>query len=139
MDATRAIFCEHGLHCTAQRAALFEALIATKRHPTAEQLYREVRPRTQSLSLATVYATLETFCRVGLVRRFPGARGSRFDATTADHVHVRGPGGTLRDVPRELGEQLLHSLPPDIIKKIENKLGVKIDGVDIQLLGRSLP
>ena len=134
--ATKALLAHHGLHCTRQRAALYETLGATQSHPTAEELYQQVqRSAAESLSLATVYSTLETFCRVGLARKVPTVGGScRYDATTAEHVHVRTGSGEIQDVPPELGTRLLAGLSPQVINEIERSLDVRIDGVDIQLL-----
>jgi Fur family peroxide stress response transcriptional regulator len=134
---TRSILADHGLNCTAQRAALYEALAATKSHPTAEELYQRVRPDTRSLSLATVYSALETFCRVGLARRVPTDGSARYDATTHDHVHVRDlETGAVTDVPGELGGSILAHVPPSVLDDIEQRMGVKIEGLDIQILAR---
>ena len=67
LSSTRAMLVKHGLHFTAQRAALYEALQATVAHPTAEELYHDVRPCTRSLSLATVYSALDRLVSKGLV------------------------------------------------------------------------
>jgi len=137
--ATKALLADHGLHCTRQRAALYETLGATKSHPTAEELYRQVKGAgAKSLSLATVYSTLETFCRVGLARKVPTVGGScRYDATTGEHVHVRSGSGQIQDVPPDLGSRLLASVSPQVIREIERTLNVRIDAVDIQLLART--
>ncbi len=135
MNGTRTILSRYGLHCTTQRAALYDALAATASHPTAEELYRTVRAHLGSLSLATVYAALETFCRVGLARRVPTLAGSsRYDATTSEHVHVQYVGtGCIEDVPPDLGARLLASVPAEVLREIEGRLGVRIEGVDVQL------
>jgi Fur family peroxide stress response transcriptional regulator len=58
---------EHGLSVTAQRIAIFEALSASREHPSAEQLHRAVQRRLPSLSLATVYKNLEALKAIGAV------------------------------------------------------------------------
>jgi Fe2+ or Zn2+ uptake regulation protein len=141
VDSTRSLFIRHGLRCTSQRTALYEALRATKRHPTAEELYHEVKPRTSSLSLATVYSTLDAFCRVGLAQRIPTADGGcRFDADTNEHVHLWLEGsGVIRDLPPDLSRRVLESIPPDLLRAIEQRLGVRVAGMDIHLVGGSTP
>jgi Fur family peroxide stress response transcriptional regulator len=57
----------HGLSVTHQRLALFEALAASRMHPSAEQLHRMVRRRIPTLSLATVYKNLEALRAIGAV------------------------------------------------------------------------
>lgn len=63
-----ASFCRaHGLSVTHQRLAIFEALAASREHPSAEQLHRAVQRRIPSLSLATVYKNLEALKAIGAV------------------------------------------------------------------------
>ena len=63
-----AAFCrEHGLSVTAQRLAIFEALCASREHPSAEQIHRSVRRRIPALSLATVYKNLESLKKIGAI------------------------------------------------------------------------
>ena len=132
------IFSERGLRCTAQRVALFEALRTTASHPTAEELYLAVKPRTRSLSLATVYSTLETLCRVGLARKIPTAGGScRFDADTSEHVHLRfQENGSVVDIPKRLSDRLVDSLSREVLDEIGTALGVRVESLSIQILAR---
>jgi Fur family peroxide stress response transcriptional regulator len=58
---------EHGLSVTHQRLAIFEALAASREHPSAEQLHRAVQRRIPTLSLATVYKNLEALKAIGAV------------------------------------------------------------------------
>jgi Fur family transcriptional regulator, peroxide stress response regulator len=78
-----------GLVLTPQRLAVFRHLEAGRGHPSAEELYATVRRELPTLSLATVYKTLEALARVGVVRRVSraGARG-RWDAGQESHHHL---------------------------------------------------
>lgn len=63
-----AAFCRgRGLSVTTQRLAIFEALSASREHPSAEQLHRAVQRKLHSLSLATVYKNLEALKAIGAV------------------------------------------------------------------------
>jgi Fur family transcriptional regulator, peroxide stress response regulator len=66
-----AAFAEHcrksGLSVTRQRLAIFEALAASREHPSAEDIHRAVRRRMPHLSLATVYKNLEALREIGAV------------------------------------------------------------------------
>ena len=53
-----------GLAVTPQRLAIFRRLVATDRHPSAEELHAVVRREMPTLSLATVYKTLDTLARL---------------------------------------------------------------------------
>jgi len=140
MADTRSLFARHKIRCTAQRLAVYEALARTSDHPTAEELFRMVRPRTGRLSLATVYNTLDMLCDAGLCRRLPTNGGCRFDADMTDHQHIRlRDTGTIRDVPPALGAKLMHRIPASVLAEIERRLGVRIEAVNVQLLATESP
>lgn len=138
MDCTRELFHRHRLRCTRQRLAIYEALRDSNGHPTAEMIYKAVKAKTQRLSLATVYNTLDALCRAGLVRKLPTTNGCcRYDAETEPHLHVRClDTGDIVDVPERLGDELIHSLPQDVLHRIEKVMGVKIDRVHMQIMAR---
>jgi Fur family transcriptional regulator, peroxide stress response regulator len=79
-----------GLRVTPQRLAICRFLAGTDQHPTAQMIYDEVRPQFPSLSLATVYNTLDTLVQLGMINTLGGAVGEaeRFDADTAPHVNL---------------------------------------------------
>jgi Fe2+ or Zn2+ uptake regulation protein len=80
---------ESGLRATGTRVAILEALEGDRRHPTAEMVFESLRARLPSLSMSTVYATLESFLARGLVRRIAGNSGRlRVDGTVQDHDHA---------------------------------------------------
>jgi Fur family peroxide stress response transcriptional regulator len=57
-----------GLAATHQRQVIYEAVVAAPGHYSPEQVYAEVRRRTPSISLATVYKNLRLFVEHGLLR-----------------------------------------------------------------------
>jgi Fur family peroxide stress response transcriptional regulator len=138
MSSIRELFAGRRLRCTAQRRALYEALLRDNNHPTAEELYRRVKLHMSRLSLATVYNTLEALCKVGLARKLPTNNGRcRYDADTSEHLHVCfRDDGVIEDVPDELGDRLIQQLPRTVISVIERELGVEVDGLNVQLLVR---
>ncbi|MHC4649968.1 MAG: Fur family transcriptional regulator [Planctomycetota bacterium] len=138
MSSIRELFAGRHLRCTAQRRALYEALLRDNNHPTAEELYRRVKLQMSRLSLATVYNTLEALCKVGLVRKLPTNNGRcRYDADPSEHLHVCfRDDGVIEDVPNELGDRLIQQLPRSAIAQIERELGVEVDGLSVQLLVR---
>ena len=98
-----------GLRVTGPRLAVLAALEVDGSHPTAEQLFERLRGEHPSLSLSTVYKTLEAFLERSLCRRVIGG-GSRLRVdgieNSHDHAVCRGC-GQLFDVGREL-----YPLPP---------------------------
>ncbi len=90
-----------GLRVTAPRLAILDLLRRDTSHPTAEEVYEQLRPSHPRLSLATVYVTLGAFAHRGLCRRMPtGGASQRFDGTLEAHHHALCTRcGRLFDVP----------------------------------------
>jgi Fur family peroxide stress response transcriptional regulator len=142
LDEIRDIFQQHQLRCTRQREVVYLALAGTTGHPTAEELHGMVSGIEPGLSLATVYNTLEALTECGLARRLPGgANGGagccRFDAVTAPHVHVTTRDGRLMDVPADLSQRLMAGLAPELLKELEQRMGVAIEHLNVQVVARS--
>ncbi|KAA9339632.1 transcriptional repressor [Hymenobacter busanensis] len=79
-----------GLRATQQRLAILEALLTLPGHPTAEQVFRQVRPAHPTVSLGTVYKALDSFVAAGLLRRVADADGTRrrYDPDCSNHHHL---------------------------------------------------
>jgi Fur family peroxide stress response transcriptional regulator len=89
VDLFKARCREQGLKLTHQRLAIFEALARDPEHPSAEKLHERLRPSYPTLSLMTVYRTLQTFEELGLVSKAnPIHAAARFDANQDRHHHV---------------------------------------------------
>src|SRR4029450_183761 len=67
---------ERGLRATSQRVVMHRLLRDRDRHVTAEELLSEGSEQLPAVSLPTVYATLELFEQVGIVRRVNGGGGT---------------------------------------------------------------
>lgn len=137
-EDTHRLFARYGLRCTRQRRALYEALSATEAHPTADELFHHVSRLQNDISLATVYNTLEAFCRCGLAQKLPGKGGSaRYDATTHNHLHLRdAQTGRVADAPSTISQRLLEHLPKEVLDQIQSELGFRVDQIQIELIGR---
>ncbi len=75
------------MRLTRQRKAILEALRATRSHPTAEELLRQVREVLPSTSLASIYRNLRVLKAEGLVREIVTGGHRRYDGILTDHVH----------------------------------------------------
>jgi Fur family peroxide stress response transcriptional regulator len=76
------------LALTPQRLAIYEFLAGNDAHPSAEEIFQQVKPDLPSLSLGTVYRTLELFEAHGLVSRvLTLSQQARFDANQDEHHH----------------------------------------------------
>jgi len=77
------------LRNTRQRQLILDTLRKTPRHPTADELYEQVRPQLPSISLGTVYRNLDLLVRLGEVRKMESAGGpAHYDADLRPHQHV---------------------------------------------------
>ncbi len=96
------------LRITNQREVILSELRAVKTHPTADELYTQVRSRLPRVSLATVYRNLEWLSEQGLARKIEvGGRQKRFDGDISDHYHVRCQKcGRVADIEMDVLENL---------------------------------
>ncbi len=79
-----------GYRVTKQRTAVYQYLLSTDAHPTAETIHLSVRHRLPNISLATIYKAVDSLVDVGLVNRIQrGASSARYDAAVKDHAHYR--------------------------------------------------
>ena len=116
-DALRA----HGHRVTTQRLLLHRYLAEQKHHATADQTYRAIAHRLPNVSVQTIYATLELFEELGIVRRVLSPTGvTVFDSREAPHHHVACRScGRLADVDVEVDTSaavtasLAHGFTPD--------------------------
>jgi Fe2+ or Zn2+ uptake regulation protein len=80
---------EGGLRATSQRVVMHRLLRDHNRHLSAEELLSEASERLPGVSLPTVYATLELFEDLGIVRRVNGGGGTvRWDTRADAHHHM---------------------------------------------------
>jgi Fe2+ or Zn2+ uptake regulation protein len=73
---------------TVQRYAVLYYLARNRVHATAEEIFREVNRRDPRASRATVYNSLKSLARAGLVREVVSdGKAARFDASLHPHHH----------------------------------------------------
>jgi len=91
---------------TPQRLAVLGNLEGRRDHPTAEQIYQEVREAMPAISFNTVYKTLEVFCQKGLIIKVnPLHEVARYDIDTEHHCHLICRNcHFIVDLPDELAE-----------------------------------
>ena len=77
-----------GKRYSKQRELIYQCLMETHEHPTAEMLYNWLKPENPSLSLGTVYRNLNLLADEGIITRmsFPV---ERYDANNEPHPHFR--------------------------------------------------
>ena len=80
---------ELGIKVTPQRIAIYKELASTDQHPSTEAIYNKIRNYYPNISLTTVYRTLETFEKLGLISVVNVLyNAARYDANLDPHHHI---------------------------------------------------
>lgn len=78
-----------GIKLTHQRLEILRTLMESGDHPSAEEVYKRVKPRLPTVSLDTVYRSLDMFEKIGAISRVEilDDRG-RFETRKGTHHHL---------------------------------------------------
>lgn len=80
---------DQGLRMTPQRLAVLKVLAGNPSHPSAEEIYEQVRKDFPTTSLATVYKTLAALKGTGQVVELRFSNDcNRYDLLTEPHAHL---------------------------------------------------
>ncbi|WP_045213166.1 Fur family transcriptional regulator [Desulfonatronovibrio magnus] len=117
------------MRLTKQRKLILHILQHTVAHPTATEIYDEVRKKLPNISLGTVYRNLDVLSRQGYVRKIDTCGDqNRFDGVTDDHLHIICTScGKVRDVEGEI------DVCADNIANLAS--GFKVTGFRFEVLG----
>jgi Fur family peroxide stress response transcriptional regulator len=78
-----------GYKATPQRIAICRFAINSRDHPTAQQVYDEVKKIHPTVSLATVYKTLQVLKNLDLIQELDLPHGqARFDSYMKPHINL---------------------------------------------------
>ena len=93
---------ERAVRYSKKREAILTAIQGTTCHPSAEWVYRQLKPCHPDLSLGTVYRNLNHLCGHGLIRRVGPVNGQeRYDGTLSPHSHfICNRCGAILDLPQ---------------------------------------
>lgn len=120
---------EKGMKVTPQRLAIIDALVDNMlRHPGADLIYKEAKKKARSISLSTVYATLNDLSRFGIIKTLEFDRvENRFECRFEDHINL---------VCKKCGRISDYKLPISIDQKeISNFTGFSINEVRMEFYG----
>jgi len=118
-----------GYKATPQRISVARCVLTNKHHPSAESIYDEVKRVHPTISLSTVYNTLNVLKELNLVQETGlNENGVRFDSNTETHINlVCYKCGEIFDVDEPLLEEDL--------KRVERRTGFKRMGQRIDVYG----
>mgnify|MGYP001627250814 CR=1 FL=1 len=122
----------HGVKATSQRLVIYQALLGSSNHPTAEEIFEAIKKRNPSISLGTVYKTLDTLVEAGLAKKVQTVNDVfRFDGKVHNHSHLYCT-KTNRIIDFEDNE--LHDLIENYFRK-KNISNFKIQDFQVQITG----
>ncbi len=88
---------EMGIKATTQRVVVYSTLMELG-HTSAEEVATIVRASHPSITIATVYSILDSFCTSGLISRLSTPSGKiHYDVTPYPHHHIYHKDGTVTD------------------------------------------
>ena len=118
----------NGYKVTPQRLAVYDAIDHNMTHPNAESIYQQLQPQYPSMSLATVYKTMEIFAKIGVVKILQcGEDAHRYDYNTSQHAHIRCVKcNRVLDVDIDGGQ---------LTRQTEAQTGFSVSGVSLSFLG----
>ncbi|WP_301859648.1 Fur family transcriptional regulator [uncultured Megasphaera sp.] len=118
----------NGYKVTPQRLAVYDAIDNNPNHPNAEMIYKQLQPQYPSMSLATVYKTMEIFAKIGIVKILQcGEDSHRYDYNTTQHAHIRCV-KCNRIVDVDIDEKAL-------AKQAAEQTGFTVNGVNVSFVG----
>ena len=119
---------ECGLRSTPHREVVYNVLLKSRYHPTADEVFARVKSDMPAISLATVYNCLERLVQCNLVRQFNFDRGpSRYCPNLEPHAHFQDErSGSIQDI----------ELPADVIEKVKSVLPAGYSAKSIEITFR---
>lgn len=89
MNRNLKILKDAGLKITPQRVAIMEFFEGNKSHPSINTVYENLKAVYPSISVSTVYNTVETLVKNNFLTELPIAKGKSFyDPDMSDHDHA---------------------------------------------------
>jgi Fur family peroxide stress response transcriptional regulator len=98
-----------GYKATSQRIAICRFALRSRDHPSAQRIYKEVKPLHPTVSLATVYKTLHVLKDLRLVQELAFAESeTRFDSYMEPHANLVCRGcGNISDVDDPVTREMI--------------------------------
>lgn len=129
VDALTEEFRANGLKITPQRQSVFRALSGSTVHPNAEAIYALVSAELPSISLRTVYQTLNDLTAMGELTALDiGTGATRFDPNQEPHHHlVCAACGRVDDVAASV---------PGVALPAEVAAGFEVTATEVVFRGR---
>lgn len=131
IDEIMDLFRSKGVKATPQRISVYEALLSLK-HPSAEMVLEKVKDILPTVTVATVYNTLDCLAKAGVIEKVLTLDNKMyFDTNLDQHYHL------YSEKTHEIKDLYDDELSRLIRDYIQNKKvpGFELKDVKIQLIG----
>jgi Fur family peroxide stress response transcriptional regulator len=120
---------KNGLKLTNARKEIYNYLKSTYSHPSAFEVFENVKQKLPGISYATVYNVLNVFARKGVIQELTmDENKKRFDGNPKPHIHlICLKCGKIEDAPIVKGAGL--------IEAFAQRMGWQIKKFDLNIYG----
>lgn len=124
---------EKGLKVTPQRVAIYEAIVKSKNHPTAENVIEYIKANHPNISVGTVYKVLDSLVENSLLKKVKTEKDiMRYDAVLSNHHHLYC---SETDRIEDYDDEKLNKLINEYFKKNKIK-NFKVQDIKLQITGQ---
>lgn len=118
-----------GYRATSQRIAICRFALRNRDHPSVGTIYREVKQMHPTVSLATVYKTVQVLKRMGRIQELAFPEGeTRFDSYVEPHMNlVCLQCGNITDAEDRIAR--------DLVRKVSAEAGFRVMGERLDMYG----
>ena len=107
LEDLRTFFSGKGIKTTPQRIAVYQALMKLK-HPCVEEITEEVHKSAPTITIATIYNILESFCEKGIIAKMRTNSGKmHYENHNQPHHHICD---AIKDVIEDYYDEELNNL-----------------------------
>lgn len=129
----RNLITKSGLKATPQRIAIYEALLKINDHPTAEMIKDYLSKSYPTISLGTIYKTLDAFLKKNLIGKVQTEKDvTRYDVVRKKHHHLYcKKTNKIADYYDEELNEILNNYFQN-----QNIPGFKLEDIKLQIIGQ---
>jgi Fur family ferric uptake transcriptional regulator len=123
---------ELGLRLSKQRRMVLHLLWAERKHLSARDIFEKLNNLGRNIGHTSVYQNLESLQSAGVIECLDRASGRLYGYRADPHSHLTCiDSGEIHD--------LEVSLPPQLLRQIEQQTGYQIEAYTLNLFGRRRP
>ena len=118
-----------GMRLSRQRRMVLELLWTDRTHLSARDIFEKLNARGRSIGHTSVYQNLEALQSAGVIECLDRASGRLYGYRSDPHSHITClESGAIQDLDVEL--------PADLLDRIEEQTGYRIESYTLNLSGR---